>query len=213
MVGGPNGREGLLVGLKNGAVFKIFIDNKFPVLLIRHTAPIRCLDLSASRKKLAVVDEDSKVFVYDLLTQQATFEQNNANSVAWNTDMEEMFCYSGNQQLCIKTGDFPIHKQTLQGFVVGFKGSKIFCLHYLSMQTIDVPQSASLYRYLEKKDYDNAYKVACLGVTENDWRELAIRALSGLAFDYARKVGLALLCLLCALELFDFFNFLPCFFV
>lgn len=187
VVGGPNGREGLLVGLKNGAVFKIFIDNKFPVLLIRHTAPIRCLDLSASRKKLAVVDEDSKVFVYDLLTQQATFEQNNANSVAWNTDMEEMFCYSGNQQLCIKTGDFPIHKQTLQGFVVGFKGSKIFCLHYLSMQTIDVPQSASLYRYLEKKDYDNAYKVACLGVTENDWRELAIRALSGLAFDYARK--------------------------
>jgi hypothetical protein len=34
--------------------------------------------------------------------------------------------YSGNGQLCIKTGSFPIHKQTLQGFVVGFKGSKIF---------------------------------------------------------------------------------------
>ena len=24
--------------------------------------------------------------------------------------------------------------------------------HYISMQTIDVPQSASLYRYIEKKD-------------------------------------------------------------
>lgn len=49
---------------------------------------------------------------------------------------------TGNGQLCIKTGDFPIHKQSLPGFVVGFKGSKIFCLHYLSMQTIYVPQSA-----------------------------------------------------------------------
>ncbi len=35
--------------------------------------------------------------------------------------------------------------------MVGFKGSKIFCLHYVSMQTIDVPQSASMYRYLERK--------------------------------------------------------------
>jgi len=187
VVGGPTAREGLLVGLKNGAVFKIFIDNKFPVKLVKHQAPIRCLDLSSSRKKLAVVDENSTVFVYDLLRQDILFEEGNANSVAWNTDMEEMFCYSGSGQLCIKTGDFPIHKQSLQGFVVGFKGSKIFCLHYLSMQTIDVPQSASLYRYLDNKDYNNAYKVACLGVTESDWRELAMRSLAGLSFTIARK--------------------------
>jgi len=187
VVGGPSGREGLLVGLKNGAVFKIFIDNRFPVRLVKHVAPVRCLDLSASRKKLAVVDESSKVFIYDLATQNVLFEDNNANSVAWNTDMEDMFCYSGNGQLCIKTGDFPVHKQTLQGFVVGFKGSKIFCLHYLSMQTIDVPQSASLYRYLEQKDYEHAYAVACLGVTESDWRELAMQALQALQFPIARK--------------------------
>jgi intraflagellar transport protein 122 len=187
VVGGPSGREGLLVGLKNGSVFKIFIDNRFPVKLIKHVAPVRCLDLSASRKKLAVVDENSKVFIYDLATGSVLFEDVNANSVAWNTDMEDMFCFSGNGQLCIKTGDFPIHKQTLQGFVVGFKGSKIFCLHYLSMQTIDVPQSASLYRYLEQKNFANAYAVACLGVTDSDWRELATQALQHLHFDIARK--------------------------
>ena len=94
VVGGPSGREGLLVGLKNGAVFKIFIDNRFPVRLIKHGAPVRCLDLSASRKKLAVVDENSKVFIYDLATQNVLFEDVNANSVAWNTDMEDMVCYS-----------------------------------------------------------------------------------------------------------------------
>jgi intraflagellar transport protein 122 len=187
VVGGPPGREGLLIGLKNGCVYKIFIDNRFPVKLIQHVAPIRCLDLSSSRNKLAVVDENSKVYIYDLLTQQVLFEENNANSVAWNTDMEDMFCYSGGGQLCIKTGDFPIHKQALQGFVVGFKGSKIFCLHFLSMQTIDVPQSASLFRYLEQRDYEHAYQVACLGVTDSDWRELAIQSLQGLAFEIARK--------------------------
>ena len=45
------------------------------------------------------------------------------------------------------------------------------------MQAIDVPQSASLYRHLEKKDFESAYKIACLGVTDSDWRMLAHEAL------------------------------------
>jgi intraflagellar transport protein 122 len=55
-------------------VLKIFIDNRFPVLLVAHKAAIRCLDLSSSKRKLAVVDEHSKVFVYDLMTKEVTFE-------------------------------------------------------------------------------------------------------------------------------------------
>lgn len=47
-----------------------------------------------------MVDENSKVFVYDLVTKQVLFEENNANSVAWNTDMEEMLCYSGMYHAC-----------------------------------------------------------------------------------------------------------------
>ncbi len=187
VIGGPSGREGLLIGLKNGVVFKIFVDNRFPVPLIKHRSAVRCLDLSASKSKLAVVDENSKVFIYDLITKEITFEDSNATSVAWNVDMEDMFCFSGNGMLNIKTADFPIHRQKLQGFVVGFKASKIFCLHFVAMQTIDVPQSASMHRYLEKKDYEGAMKVACLGVTESDWRDLAMEALLGLSLDIARK--------------------------
>jgi hypothetical protein len=69
VVGGPPKREGLLVGLKSGVVLKIFIDNPFPVQLIKHTASVRCLDLSASRSKLAVVDENSNVLIYNLITK------------------------------------------------------------------------------------------------------------------------------------------------
>ena len=78
--------------------------------------------------------------------QELLFEERNASSVAWNSEFDDMFCYSGNGMLSIKTADFPLHQQKLQGFVVGFKGSKIFCLHYVNMQTIDVPQSSSMHR-------------------------------------------------------------------
>ncbi len=69
VVGGPPRREGLLVGLKSGAILKIFVDNPFPIPLIKHTSSVRCLDLSASRNKLAVVDENAKVLVYNLITK------------------------------------------------------------------------------------------------------------------------------------------------
>lgn len=45
-----------------------------------------------------------------------------------------------------QTADFPSHQQKLSGFVVGFKGSKIFCLQANAMSTIDVPQSVSMHR-------------------------------------------------------------------
>lgn len=102
-----------------------------------------------------------------------------------------MLCFSGNNgTLSIKTGTFPAYQQKFQGFVVGFQGSKIFCLNHTALNnisTIDVPQSASLHRYLDIKDYENAYKIACLGVTDQDWRALALQALMGLNFTIAKK--------------------------
>ena len=197
-IGGPCGREGLLVGCEDGNVVKVFIDNPFPVPLVRHRASIRFLDLSMYRDKLAVVDENSAVSVYDLTTGAHIFEEQNAEAVAWNTEIPDMLCFSAHGALSIKTGTFPLHQQRMQGVVVGFKGSRIYALHYVAMNAIDVPQvcendfwhgtrkwpnralgslvacacgqSASLYRYLEKRDFAAAYKIACLGVTDADWR-------------------------------------------
>jgi intraflagellar transport protein 122 len=187
VAGGPTGRETLLVGLKNGGVFKVIVDNPFPVPLVNLGLSIRCLDLSKSRKMLAVVDENSDCSVFNLDTKELLFKEPNANSVAWNSEMEHMLCFSGNGLLSIKTSTFPATSQKLTGFVVGFRGSKIFCLHYVSMQTIDVPQSASMYRFIEVKDFENAYRTACLGVTDSDWRVLAMESLAAMNFTVARK--------------------------
>uniref|UniRef100_A0A8C4MDV8 Intraflagellar transport protein 122 homolog n=1 Tax=Equus asinus asinus TaxID=83772 RepID=A0A8C4MDV8_EQUAS len=187
VIGGPPGREGLLVGLKNGQILKIFVDNLFAIVLLKQATAVRCLDMSASRNKLAVVDENDTCLVYDIHTKELLFQEPNANSVAWNTQCEDMLCFSGGGYLNIKAGTFPVHQQKLQGFVVGYNGSKIFCLHVFSMSAVEVPQSAPMYQYLDRKMFKEAYQIACLGVTDTDWRELAMEALEGLEFETAKK--------------------------
>lgn len=46
VIGGPTGKESILVGLRNGQIFRIFVDSPFPNLLLKQQSPIRCLDLS-----------------------------------------------------------------------------------------------------------------------------------------------------------------------
>lgn len=174
------------------------------------------------------------------LPQELLYEDKGGNSVAWNSQFEDMLCFSGNGQMTIKTADFQAHVQKMQGFVVGFKvgscwsccrvlspsvlacvvqdnrqrslsatagplmrfansmhgahclpsppclklalfvpaqGSKVFCLQYVNMATIDIPQGGSMAKYLECNDVKAAYQVACLGVTEADWKALAQAAL------------------------------------
>ena len=190
VVGGLADREALLVGLKNGLVAKIFVDNSFPTTLVKMNVPVRCLDLSSSRNKLAVVDEQNNLQVFSLgpnSTSELLFQESNATAVAWNSDYEEMLCYSGGGTLSIKTGNLPPYQQKLQGFVVGFKGNKLFTLHSATMYTIDVPHSHALYRFVERREFENAYRIACLGVTNGDWKMLGMHAMSQLNLDIARK--------------------------
>ncbi len=46
MVGGPEGHESLLAGLKDGTVLHISIDRQEPISQLRHSAPVRCAPLA-----------------------------------------------------------------------------------------------------------------------------------------------------------------------
>ncbi|KAL1117127.1 hypothetical protein AAG570_004455 [Ranatra chinensis] len=187
VIGGPPNRECMLIGLDSGQVWKVYLDNVFPVSMLKVDSAVRCLDLSPNRQKLAVVDDTSQCLVFDIATKQLLFQEANANSVVWNSSCEDMLCFSGNGLLSIKANGFPVHQQKLMGFVVGFRGSKIFCLHSNAMTATEVPLSASMYQYLDKKLFREGYHVACLGVTDSDWKALAHAALEYLDLDIAKK--------------------------
>jgi intraflagellar transport protein 122 len=53
---------------------------------------------------------------------------------------------------------------------------------------MDVSQSSTLVKFIEKKDFKMAYKLACLGVTDNDIRMLGTEALQNNDFQVAEKV-------------------------
>lgn len=186
-LGGPPKREGLLLGLGSGEVLNIFEDNTFPITLVHHPVAVRCIDINSYKNKLALVDEAYCAVVYDLSTKEKVFEERGVNSVTWNSDNPDMLCFSGDEILSIRTSDFPVYKMKLQGSVVGFSRSKVYCLHNGKIQTTDVPQSDSMRRYIDRKEFQNAYRVACLGVTDKDWRELAMSALRSIELEVAKK--------------------------
>lgn len=187
VVGGPVDHEVLLVGLKSGQILSLLVDNPFPSLLLQQQTGIRCLDISANNSKLAVVDDNYSLLVYDIRTKELLFQEPQATSVTWNNHCDDMLCFSYGGHIHIKASNFPIHTQKHPGYVVGYIGSKIFCLYASSMHTVDVPQSTAMLQYLERKMYKDAYMIGCLGVTENDWRILGLEALEGLDYDTAKK--------------------------
>ena len=104
-----------------------------------------------------------------------------------------MICYSGHGFIGIKAANFPTNRQRFAGFVVGFMGSKVFCLFpNNNMIAIDIPQSLATYQFLEKNRFNDAYRVACLGVTDGDWKFLAETALEHAKFDIAKKAFIRL---------------------
>ena len=187
VIGGAPGKEGLLVGLKSGQALKLFVNSPFTVQILIHHSPIRCLDLNLDQNKLAVVDENNTCCIYRTASGELLGQEPDATSVAWNSHHPDLLCYSGTGWVYIKVGNFPSNKQKGQGFVVGFTGTRVYSLKLFSVQTIEVPLSSSMHQYLDKREFKAAYQIACLGVTESDWRNLAHASLAALDFEVARK--------------------------
>ena len=74
LTGGPPGREGLLIGMKDGSILQIFVSNPFPISIMQVDAAVVCLDLSPNRKELAVVDERGFCKVFDVREKKLLYE-------------------------------------------------------------------------------------------------------------------------------------------
>ncbi|XP_063837824.1 intraflagellar transport protein 122 homolog [Ostrinia nubilalis] len=179
--------EVLLLGLLNGQIWQVEPSDGSSKMILQTPASVRCLDVSASRGRLAVVDEASVCRVYSLPIGELLYTEENVSSVSWNSWCDELLGLSGGGLLSIKAGNFPPATQPLIGSVVGFQGGRVFCLQANSMQTINVPLSHAVHQYTQQKLFNEAYAVACLGVTPSDWERLGMAALEELSFEVARK--------------------------
>ncbi|KAJ1434177.1 hypothetical protein B484DRAFT_394171 [Ochromonadaceae sp. CCMP2298] len=199
--GGPEGREGVLLGLASGSVIKVFIDNPFPIEITKLSAPVIQLDINIYRTIVACVDEENKMTITDLRTQEVLFTAPGVVSACFNTEVEDLICITGlNSSISVLSGvknaaqtvveepsaaaahrrssGLPeLQEQHLYGIALGFRGQKIFCLHRGTIVGVDVPQSLNMQRALDSGDIAAAYRIACLGATEADWKMLANRSL------------------------------------
>lgn len=202
--GGPDGREGVLLGLRSGVVIKVFIDNPFPIELSKRPKPVVYLGVNIYRTVLATVDEANMLTVTDLRTQDTLFSAPGVMAACFNTEVEDLICITGiDASISVLSGvksafsgtedasslNFALLGQTrkthlpelqeqhIYGTALGFRGQKIFCLHRGSLLGVDVPQGINMQRALDNNDIMSAYKIACLGATEADWKLLAMRSL------------------------------------
>ncbi|CAH2103760.1 unnamed protein product [Euphydryas editha] len=182
-----NFMEVLLLGLFNGQIWQVEPGSGVAKVILQSPGNVRCLDVNASRSRLAVVDESSVCRVYSLPNGELIYTEENVTSVSWNSWCDELVCLSGGGLLSIKAAHFPAATQPLTGSVVGFQGGRVFCLQANSMQTVNVPLSHAVHQYVQQKLFNEAYAVACLGVTALDWERLGTAALEELSFEVARK--------------------------
>ena len=189
--GGPDGREGILLGLVNGIVSKIYVDNPFPLELASIGSTIVRADLSQYRTKLATVDAKNTLTVTNLKSHESLLTVQGVLSVCFNTEVDDMLCYTTETSIYVVSGVGTTRspepqEQHTSGLAIGFQGHKMHCLHKGAIMSIDIPQSANIQRSLENGDMIGAYRSACLGATEADWKLLATRSLRANSLTIAK---------------------------
>lgn len=78
-------------------------------------------------------------------------QDSGVNSVAWNTHLQSMVCYSHTAGgLSVRVGNLPPRSpQNMTGVVVGVCGSTAFCLRGNAMHSIPLALSSTLYQFVE----------------------------------------------------------------
>ena len=194
--GGLNGREGLLVGLTNGSIEKIYIDNPFPIHLGNRNSKIMFLENNLYRQTLASVDNDQNLEIMDISTQKILYQASNVVSVAFNEDVSDMFTYTTTDEECLVVSGISVgvnmnsidpQKIPYSGPILACKGQRIFCLSKDGLDKVDIAMSIFITKALRTNDFEGAYAMACLGATENDWRKLAVLSLRSNQISIAKR--------------------------
>ncbi len=81
LIGGPADYESVLIGLKNGGVYQVFVNNPFPQFLAKQNGVIYCVDMNINRTKVAIIDDTLTLFVYHVRTKELLYQVNKKNTI------------------------------------------------------------------------------------------------------------------------------------
>lgn len=187
--GGADDRELVLVGLKSGQCVKLFVDNPFPIQMVKIAAPVHSLNMNCLRTKLAVVDENNNLTVFNLANKNVVeYTEPDVNAALFDSNNADIIAYSTTKGMInVKTEQLPPFQQPIRGHLIAIEGGQMFLLHGTRVMSVDIPHSHALYRYIGQKDFDAAYRVASMGVTYGDWMMVGLHAMTNLRLDIARK--------------------------
>ncbi|KAI5701907.1 hypothetical protein M8J75_014586 [Diaphorina citri] len=176
VIDGVSGKECVLVAFHNGQVMRLFLHINLASEILNMGKYIDHLYLNHSRDQIACITNTRLLYVYSLdKDTPQLYHEMYVDSVAWNSQVPDMFCYSNDSHLSIRTGSFPPHQQTLSGKVLCLIGSKLFVLKpgTWDIELIQIALSIPMYQYIENTLYSQAYTLACLGSSpnKNDERE------------------------------------------
>lgn len=199
MDGGKDGREGILVGLADGKVLKFYVDAPFPVEIASRKAGVVFSCQNIYRSLVATIDTQHNLVVSEASTQEILYSMEGVQSACFNSEIDDLLSITNaNGGISVIAGlvssesgaksslgrssssslNAPeVQEQHILGKVVGFHGQKIFSTQRGILSSVDIPQEKNIQKALENNDFPTAYKIACLGATETDWRLLAMRAL------------------------------------
>lgn len=187
VLGGPPKEECMVVGLKNGNVYKMFLSNPFPILLVEHGVEIKNLDLSVSRKLLGLVDAKDSFYLYDVVRKEAVSSELKIKQCCFSQDFENIYAVLGETAIFVKSTEFDGVSVPASGYLIGFKGNKVRLANGENVSAIEIPFTGFLSQSLAKKDFAGSYRIACMGLSDSDVRHIGMEALKSRDFAIARK--------------------------
>lgn len=187
VVGGPRGKEILLIGQEDGSILKIFIDSPFHVPVINVRKSILTMDMNLTRKKLAVIDDSNLMTVFDLKTQQACYQEPYAESVSWNMELDDALCFSGKGNQYVKISEFPPLQISANGKIICCRGSRIFSVEGTELKETYISLLPTMEKYMYQGKFEKAYEIASLGMADSEWKKLGIESLEHMSLKIATK--------------------------
>lgn len=188
----PYGKEGLIVGLENGHVVKNFVDSAFGLDIFQGSSIIRKAELDADRRLAGVLDDTGRFVIVDLASKKIEFEHQDIVGFAFQSIGTVCFSTSYDRDHFEETTatGAKIATHRMKGTVVGaLQNTKLVVLHEEDqrLETLDISQSQALAKAVEEEKYDYAHQLACLGVTDADWKKLALAATKKGVFRVAKN--------------------------